>query len=1305
MSTIDKMMIVGVRAFNPRRGETIKFEPPLTLVAGVNGSGKTTIIEALKFATTGIMPPGAKIGGAWIHDPGLEGERETMAQVKLGFHAPNGTRLVATRSLQLQAKKTQRSQKALEACLLMERHGQKTTLSTRVAELDQQVPNYLGVSTSLLENVIFCHQEESQWPLAESSVLKKKFDDIFEAGKYTKAVVELIKIRKKHKDDLGRQEEVANSAKKDRDRARKVKRRCEELHAEIEELRRQGIELQEKMNTAQQQANDAWKAAEEFADVLGKLEGYRIEANSKEQTIKDLKIHLKEASESDEFLGKTLAEFDNTLARYEQDRKEKKIQWLEYEDDLKANQDRLSEKLAERGSYEQAKREHERQLEDRKRQVKEGASKHQIRGFDDLSDDNKVEEFLFRIKKTLKDRETALDRAHKDADREKKEAQILINRLTEREAALKDNKIGAKRQIAINDHEAAKRQKDADQIDVDEGSKAVIESRIEELSSRLNSSRQSLNAADYANKIKQANTELSSIEDDLARLNNELIQGTKRAGEVAQLSHYKQDVKEKERSLQTLSQAHGSRISSIVGADWDANTLEAQYRNVASDAAKDVSAVERERDSIIRESEQVQFKQKSVREDLNSRKRQAQHHEDVVMKATGGNMSEYGEALNTAEYRLEAARDQAKGLEGLADWFNKALDTAMERSACRLCERAFKGPDDPALKRFHNKLQGLIKKASSEQGDEELKEATEDHKRIQDAQVNFENWNRLKNEEIPLLEQELSKLSQDHEKLLHRIESHDKKVESRRSVQKEVESISSTVASIVRTDSELKSSSAKVEELSAKQSQRGSIRTLEDIREEIGNANDKASEIKKTILRLTDEQEAVKSEIVAMEFELRDLKNDLGTVGRKLDLKQSHLSRVEEYNTQNEEQRKTINSLDADIEKIGPELATANAKYDDLDQRWADQIRDMGRESASLLETVQALDFVSKQIQAYEDEGGEARLTKVLRDIDRLRQEIGQLEKSMAQLTRDIGKVDKQLSDAENTRRHYSDNLRYRQETKSLEWLRAEIEDLDSKNAHLDRERLQKQSKRRTEEYHLYSGQREGVVGEMKSKDKQLEELVTEYNTDLRDAAIRYKEAHIKVETTKAAVEDIGRYSTALDQAITKYHALKMDEVNAIIDELWKKTYQGSDVDTIFIKSDLEVKANTRSHNYRVVMVKRDIELDMRGRCSAGQKVLASIIIRLALAECFSKDCGVIALDEPTTNLDEKNIQALAAALHEIINARRQQKNFQLIIITHDESFLREMQCADFTDYYYHISRDQDDHSIIEKQSILEIMR
>ena len=49
------------------------------------------------------------------------------------------------------------------------------------------------------------------------------------------------------------------------------------------------------------------------------------------------------------------------------------------------------------------------------------------------------------------------------------------------------------------------------------------------------------------------------------------------------------------------------------------------------------------------------------------------------------------------------------------------------------------------------------------------------------------------------------------------------------------------------------------------------------------------------------------------------------------------------------------------------------------------------------------------------------------------------------------------------------------------------------------------------------------------------------------------------------------------------------------------------------------------------IRISGDCPLDMRGRCSAGQRVLAAIVIRLALAETFCLHCGILALDEPTT--------------------------------------------------------------------------
>ena len=60
--------------------------------------------------------------------------------------------------------------------------------------------------------------------------------------------------------------------------------------------------------------------------------------------------------------------------------------------------------------------------------------------------------------------------------------------------------------------------------------------------------------------------------------------------------------------------------------------------------------------------------------------------------------------------------------------------------------------------------------------------------------------------------------------------------------------------------------------------------------------------------------------------------------------------------------------------------------------------------------------------------------------------------------------------------------------------------------------------------------------------------------------------------------------------------------------------------------------------------------MDMRGRCSAGQAMIASILFRLALCENFIRNPTVFALDEPTTNLDDENVEALGSTLRVLLN-------------------------------------------------------
>jgi hypothetical protein len=95
---------------------------------------------------------------------------------------------------------------------------------------------------------------------------------------------------------------------------------------------------------------------------------------------------------------------------------------------------------------------------------------------------------------------------------------------------------------------------------------------------------------------------------------------------------------------------------------------------------------------------------------------------------------------------------------------------------------------------------------------------------------------------------------------------------------------------------------------------------------------------------------------------------------------------------------------------------------------------------------------------------------------------------------------------------------------------------------------------------------------------------------------------HGVLKVSHFAAADLEKYQQALERALMHFHSMKMSEINKIIKELWQTVYQGRDIDTIEIRAEAAT-SKARSYNYRVVMLKHGIELDMRGRCSAGQKV------------------------------------------------------------------------------------------------------
>lgn len=253
-----------------------------------------------------------------------------------------------------------------------------------------------------------------------------------------------------------------------------------------------------------------------------------------------------------------------------------------------------------------------------------------------------------------------------------------------------------------------------------------------------------------------------------------------------------------------------------------------------------------------------------------------------------------------------------------------------------------------------------------------------------------------------------------------------------------------------------------------------------------------------------------------------------------------------------------------------------------------------------------------------------------------------------------------------------------------------------------DKEALEEKQQKLQKEVDRLQSTKNQQIGRMQTLKETIKDLKKKLaRPDDKNIDEKYKMKSIELQTTKCARKDLEKYYDALDKALMRYHEIKMEEINKCIKEIWEVTYQGKDIDTIQIKADVENTGNKRSHNYRLVMRHQHpagalAELDMRGRCSAGQKVLASLVVRLALADAFCHNCGILALDEPTSNLDERNIKGFTEALSRIVNDRKQQNaSFQLVVISHDKDFINDLARDTEVPVYYRVEKNPNSQSSV----------
>ncbi|KAK4258216.1 hypothetical protein QN277_007688 [Acacia crassicarpa] len=1318
MSTVDKMLIKGIRSFDPENKNVITFFKPLTLIVGPNGAGKTTIIECLKLSCTGELPPNARSGHSFIHDPKVAGETETKGQIKLRFKTAAGKDVVSIRSFQLTQKASKMEYKAIESVLqtINPHTGEKVCLSYRCADMDREISALMGVSKAILENVIFVHQDEANWPLQDSSSLKKKFDDIFSATRYTKALEVIKKLHKDQAQEIKTYRLKLENLQTIKDAAYKLRESIGQDQEKLESLKCQMQELEASIKNLEGKIHNAEATLEELRKLQDLISTKSTQRSTLfEEQEKQYAALNEENEDTDEELMEWKAKFEEKI-----DILGTKIRKLEREEKDNDTSSSRIQKTIEGSIWEISKLQtevdaHMSLKNERESLIQDIFKKHNFgclpkSPFSDeiaLNLSNRIKSRLMDLEKDLQEKKNANEIELKTAWDHYKNA----NDRWQKTEVQKQAKIENKSDISMSIEEKQK-ERDLFELQISNVNLTHIDERERNLRIEVERKINQLAEREFEANIRQKQSELFSVEQKIKAVNREKDIMASDSEDRVKLSLKKEELGNQKKKHGKIIDDHKDKVRRVlkgrVPSDKDLKKEITQAARSVGVEFDDINAKSREAEKEVNMLQiKIQEMNNNIlkhRKDMESRKRFIESKLQSLDPQSSG-VDSYLKVLEASMAKRDELTSKCNMADGMRQMFDPFEKLARAHHFCPCCERPFSPEEeDDFVKK--QRVKGASTTEHMKVLAVECSNADSHYQQLDKLRLIFEEYIKTCKETIPNEEKELQKLNEELDKQSLALDDVLGVLAQVKADKDLVESLLQPIDSADRLYQEVQALQKQVEDLEYKLDFHGQpARTLEKIQLELNTLQDTKDTLHTELEKLREEQKYMEEDRTNVQTRWHTLREEKMKVANTL----QNVKRVEEELERLIEKKNVVDLDEKHLsDALGPlsqEKDRLLADHNELKIRRSQEYEDLLEQKRSYQQEAEELFKMNSKITECNDSN--------LRKGDRLRelQEKKSLSESELQscyitkkeISSELKKSEKLVLEQDQLKRNIVDNLNYRKTKAKVDQLGTEIETLE--------ERMLKIGgiSRVESELQKLSHERERLLSELnkcRGTMSVYQDNIKKNKVDLKQAQYkdidkRYYDQLIQLKTTEMANKDLDRYYNALDKALMRFHTMKMEEINKIIRELWQQTYRGQDIDYISIHSDSE-GAGTRSYSYKVLMQTGDAELEMRGRCSAGQKVLASLIIRLALAETFCLNCGILALDEPTTNLDGPNAESLAAALLRIMADRKSQENFQLIVITHDERFAQMIGQRQHAEKYYRVAKDDHQHSIIEAQEIFD---
>ena len=294
--------------------------------------------------------------------------------------------------------------------------------------------------------------------------------------------------------------------------------------------------------------------------------------------------------------------------------------------------------------------------------------------------------------------------------------------------------------------------------------------------------------------------------------------------------------------------------------------------------------------------------------------------------------------------------------------------------------------------------------------------------------------------------------------------------------------------------------------------------------------------------------------------------------------------------------------------------------------------------------------------------------------LNEIKTKISKLEK-----TKDLSKFEQEINELNNKLtkiKEYKEKLKNKKE---------------ESNKLIEFENKFKENKFNEDEYINFISENKNLelkLNQMSTQQKLYSEIIQENKKNIENYNIqnnKYLLVSEKIKKLNFKKQDITYFLKAIETSQFQLRKVLIDKINSALELIWNKIYPYGDY----------VSARMKASNDYILEVKtKENEwIRVEGLLSGGERTCAALSIRIAIALTLTDKLGLLILDEPTNNLDEKSVDSLSS----IIDKQLPELVDQIFIITHDSQLL--LKTENTNKIVIERDKDNDGVSIIECKS------